>query len=237
MPGAPDSWRHFMHKFWNSIRGITVTILGFLCYATLDSGTDLIKTVRGHIADVSGTPPHWLAVSNEPRIIKCLFLIILFGLILLLVMSWIEFASTHLWRWARLIKSTDQISKRIPGRLLRKDGKWELSETKINRMLKRKVGRPAEMKISIDRVDSPPDGHFKMVPRIARMVSIDQRTMLPVWLHAYFDGAPLQQISRMRECTKHDQVHVTGIISRADIHKYGENWTLNIDLHSCAIIN
>ena len=226
-----------MGTILQSLRGFVVALLGYLSYVVLNSGSDLIATARRHITDLGGTPPSWLVVQNEPHIIKCLFATILLGLILLLVWSWIEFVIARAIRWIRLVRHTDQISQELPEALLRKDGKWELVEADVNRILKRMVGHPAELKIFVDRVESTPDGRYRPVLRIAAIPSIDQRTTLPVWLHAYFDGATLHQIYRVRDCSRHDPIDFTGVISRADIHKYGDSWTLNVDLRSCAVVN
>jgi hypothetical protein len=226
-----------MRKVFQAIRGGTVAFLGWLSFVVLTPGRDLIVTARGDITDLHGTPPHWLAVENEPRIIQGLFATILFMLILLFSWSWLEFIVTRALRQIWLVKNIDQIFRKIPQNLIRTDGRWEKVDFQITSVLSKFVNRPAEMIISVNRVESSPSGRYRLIARIAAIAPTDQRTGLPVWTHAYFDNASLEQIRRMRDCGPHDKVNISGIISRADIEKQPNEWTLNLDLHSCVITN
>jgi hypothetical protein len=230
--GVPDNWRNFM-RILQAIRGVIVIVLGYISFAVLSSGSDLIVTARSHIADLGGTPPQWLTVKNEPRIVKAIFETLLFGLILLLIWPWVSHVIALTIRRVRLVQNVEKISKRIPKRLIPKDGRWERVEVRINEKLKRFIGRPAEMKFSFDWGGPTGQGQYQWIPVVAADSPMDARSGLSVLLYGYFDGASAKQIERIRTCVKHDQLTVSGVITRADIHKYDDGWRLNIDIHRC----
>jgi hypothetical protein len=129
------------------------------------------------------------------------------------------------------------IFETIPRTLLRTDGKWELVENQINNKLKKFIGRPAEMLISVDYGGPTPGDQFGWIPRIAANSPIDAITGLPVLLYAYFECADAEQIARIRACGKHDRLTVRGKILRADLYRQPQGWRLNVDLHGCTTVD
>lgn len=224
-----------MRKTLQVFKGVIVAILSWLFYAVQNSGNDLITAARRNITDLGGTPPRWLAVQNEPTIIKWLFSIILLGCILLLILSWIEFVVFGLIRWWRTVRDIRKIIDHIPTEIIPKDGNW--NQAAVNRRLQKFVGRSAKLRINIQKVSPTEKGRYAMIPRVFGPRYTDERTKLDVQLYGYFDGASADQLVRISQYGPNEQMTLLGKISRSDIAHYEDGpWSLVIDLHNCSTL-
>jgi hypothetical protein len=201
------------------------------------STKDFIASAIDDFSSWGRTPPTWLNDNHRAKIFRVLSATLFFLLAIQLLWPLIERLFVLVWRKLRQFTSIQQVSKKIPGGLLPKDGQWELVANQINTKLKKIEGRPAEMKIAVSHVEATESGQYRWIPHVLAHSEDDLRTKLHVYLYFYFEGANAPQISRIRECKKHDPLTVRGTIQRADIYKYeNRGWYLCVDVHYCTTI-
>ena len=226
-----------LRLFWKALRYTWVVFSTFVGIAIFVSPAEAIICASRWFTDAGHPLPASFSLKNEAHlaVLSIKFVAVLMGIAF--VYPFICEGLKAAWKRYRLVRNVETIARVIPDNLIPPDCNWETVENRINPRLRRKfLHRPAEMVISVNRVESTPNEDYRLIPRIAAVALTDHRTKLPVWLHAYFDGASEEQIRRIRDCGRSSSLNISGLISRVEVRKHGD-WMINIDLCRCVVVS
>ena len=213
-------------------------VVGFFPFLNYVAPKDWIATMQSYASDVGIPLPSWFNQSHERQIVRGGFELALCVISLLLLWPLLTELLACLHRNLILVTSVQQMTKRIPQKMVPADQQqWGATADRANRRLRKFVNRPARIAIVVEEIQVTPNGRYQGITQIRARTNPDPATRLPVMLKTYFDGADAELLHRVRAHAPQDPIEVTGMLTRADVAllKNVGGFHLNIDLRYCSL--